>query len=276
MTVKMNTPQEPRGGAPQLAPLLEDEGFWSDLRAAPSCFCGLDYDGTLAPFQVDRMAAVPLDGVIGLLRRLQGSGAARLAVISGRGAQEVASLLGGLELTIVGSHGYEVLTPGQPIRLVPLRPEQRQGLERALGVADQLQLMASIEQKAASLALHTRGQPAGRARRLESQVREAWSAGAEAAGLECREFNGGVELRATGVDKGTALAELLQTQPPGSAMVYLGDDQTDEDAFRVIQERGGTGIRVGAPDHPTAARRRLPDCDAVLRFLELWSERCPR
>ena len=54
--------------------------------------------------------------------------------------------------------------------------------------------------------------------------------------------------------------------------MYIGDDQTDEDAFRFLSGLATT-FRVGSPDTPTAASRRLPDVDAVRALLEWIAHR---
>jgi trehalose-phosphatase len=59
--------------------------------------------------------------------------------------------------------------------------------------------------------------------------------------------------------------------PKVSMCVYIGDDETDEDAFEAIRARG-YGIRVGDADTRTAARGFLPDVQAVREFLEAWSD----
>jgi trehalose-phosphatase len=59
--------------------------------------------------------------------------------------------------------------------------------------------------------------------------------------------------------------------PPGTLPVYLGDDTTDEDAFRALGREGVT-IRVGDSGSPTAARHRLRDPDEVLGFLQRWRD----
>jgi trehalose 6-phosphate phosphatase len=56
----------------------------------------------------------------------------------------------------------------------------------------------------------------------------------------------------------------------GRIPVYLGDDSTDEDAFRAIRH-DGIGVLVGPPRR-TAARYRLPSPAHVLRFIEQWIE----
>ena len=106
-------------------------------------------------------------------------------------------------------------------------------------------------------------------RREEEAVCRVWTRAAEGHDLECRRFKGGVELRLLGIDKGTALATLLREQSPQSLCVYIGDDLTDEDAFRVLKNHG-YGIKVGGPEEPTDAVGKLADPAAVKEFLETW------
>jgi trehalose 6-phosphate phosphatase len=76
-----------------------------------------------------------------------------------------------------------------------------------------------------------------------------------------------VELRAPG-DKGRALTALLQTPAmAGTTPLFFGDDVTDEDGFAAAAAAGGAGVLVGPP-RETAATYRLPDPDAVRRWIE--------
>jgi trehalose 6-phosphate phosphatase len=242
--------------------------FWPRLAAARRRFLGLDYDGTLAPFQVDRMAAVPVAGAADALRELVAATGTEAAIISGRLAEEVVQLLGEPGVTVIGSHGYERLAPGGDIEQVALAPHQTRGLALAQEQVARIGLQHRLERKVSSLAFHTRGLSASEAKQLEEQVLRLWETAAEE-GLSCRPFDGGVELRALDVDKGTVLAELLD-RAPGAFAAYVGDDLTDEDAFRVVRRYGGTGIVVGAPSRPTAATAWLPDPQAVVQFLLRW------
>jgi trehalose 6-phosphate phosphatase len=243
--------------------------FWTTVRSARTRFLGLDYDGTLAPFHVDRMRARPFPRIRETLKALQETKATTLAVISGRPVAEVLNLLGNLRITLIGSHGYELLRPDGTLMVRDPGPEQREGLRKARDLAVALKLEGKLEHKVASIAFHTRGMSDEMASRLEKQIFAAWSGITAEHGLECRQFNGGVEVRATGWHKGDALSSLLANQPEGALAVYVGDDETDEDAFKVIQAHG-IGIRVGTPVHPTAARGFLTDCQAVPDFLAIW------
>jgi trehalose-6-phosphatase len=63
--------------------------------------------------------------------------------------------------------------------------------------------------------------------------------------------------------------ELIEQVPVGTLTVYIGDDETDEDAFRVLGDRG-VGIKVGPSVDGTAAGMSLADCAAVRSFLQTW------
>lgn len=239
-------------------------GLWDRLARAARPLLGLDYDGTLAPFHIDRMAAVPAPGAVEALRAIIAHGRTRVVVISGRLVDEVIELLGDLGVAVVGSHGFERRLPDGGRERVSLPPGQEQALVQAARQVERIGHGARLERKAASLAFHTRGLEGDRARGLEDEVVRLWSG----AGLSVRPFNGGVELHVgAAIDKGTVLAGMLDEHAPDLA-VYVGDDRTDEDAFRTLARRGGVGIKVGPG--PTAAAARLPDCEGVVRLLRRW------
>ena len=249
-------------------PLQDDPlGFWERLARAERPLLGLDYDGTLAPFHVDRRAAVPAAGAVEVLQEIIEDGRTRVAVISGRLADEVIALLGDLGVLVVGSHGFELRWPDGHKERIHLAQAQQEGLALAEHKVLELGHGERLERKAASLAFHTRGLPDNEAARLEHQVSALWDEAAE--GLQCQRFNGGVELRVGDgtVHKGTVMADLLDAHQPDLA-VYVGDDRTDEDAFRLLTLRGGVAIKVGPG--PTAATARLSNCDGVVEFLHKW------
>jgi len=240
--------------------------FWRRVRSARKRFLTLDYDGTLAPFAANRMEAIPAPGTIKLLAAIAQGTDTRLAIISGRPIAELLQLAGPLEIEMVGSHGFEFRAARGGIREIVPERLQLEGLNQAQRAATVLGHDSRLERKLASIAFHTRGladEPA-----VKEAARRLWLPVSESHRLELRDFNGGVELRATGFNKGTALSELLMSEPDDTLPVYVGDDETDEDAFNAIRARG-IGIKVGGGT-PTAATGRLPDCAAVVEFLRSW------
>jgi trehalose-phosphatase len=91
-----------------------------------------------------------------------------------------------------------------------------------------------------------------------------------AAALMLWEFDGGMELRAAGRDKGDVVRTLEQECGDDAVIAYLGDDHTDEDAFAAVPETGA-GVLVSAAFRPTAAQLWLQPPDELLMFLRRWN-----
>lgn len=243
--------------------------IWRLLCLARHRVLMLDYDGTLAPFQVIRGAALPLPNSLEMLRVIAADRQTSLAIISGRPVAELVELLGPLRATIVGEHGWEMRTPDGAV--VPWTPPLA-----ALSALDQARQAATrrgwgerLERKRSGLVLHTRDLPAEDARHIEDACTSLWRRYCDQAPVNLDRISGGIELRTRGRDKGTAVLTILAHEPPGSLAVYVGDDVSDEDAFQNVLDVG-FGIRVGAEQRPSLAAGQLPSCHAVAEFLEAW------
>lgn len=244
--------------------------FWDMIALRPRKLLALDYDGTLAPFRVGRMEAFPLEGVVFLLEEISRRPDTTVAVVSGRPLADLQRLLLPWQGLMVGSHGFEKKTPDGQVEVRPLGEDQQAGLREAFQAARERVGSGRLEVKRSSVAVHTRGLPEREAGRIEAEVGGLWGRISRKGRLRLTGFNRGLELRALGWDKGTALVELLSHEPAETFCVYIGDDLTDEDAFRAVRPVG-TGIRVGDPSLPTEAAGFLPDVRAVRDFLQAWS-----
>src|SRR5262245_28912286 len=139
---------------------VEVEGlpsFWSELAAAAATALLLDYDGTLAPFALDRMAARPTDGVTAALERILKQPSSYLSIVSGRPAAEIRHLLGDLPVTVIGSHGWETALPGALAVTRALLPARAAELDAAEALARAIAGDTRAERKHASVAVHLRG-----------------------------------------------------------------------------------------------------------------------
>ena len=242
--------------------------LWRDAREARHRLLMLDYDGTLAPFHRDRSKALPLPGTVECLRTIAASNATTVAVVSGRPIVDLEKLLGPLPITWIGEHGWEFKIPGGDIVHEPVPGAARDALDRAAAASAAGGFRDRLERKRTALVLHTRRLELSDAVRLESQCGTLWEFG-ESAGLLCRRIDGGLELRVQGHDKGTAVQRLLSASQPRALPVYLGDDDTDEDAFGAVQP-AGYGIRVGPTMRPSRACARLASWEEVPEFLDHW------
>jgi trehalose-phosphatase len=229
----------------------------------------LDYDGTLAPFREDRMQALPWAGVAERLDRLSTMPSVHLALVTGRSARELASLLPMRHsVEIWGSHGRELLTADGVYTSTNLAPAQQAALNQIEKALEQAGFGAQVERKPASLAAHWRGLPSDAAGKVEQVARDAFRTAGERAGLQLLVFDGGIEVRSDSIHKGHAALHMLTRYPTATA-AYLGDDTTDEDAFAVLRGRGLTML-VRAEPRPSQAAYWLRPPQDLLAFLDAW------
>jgi len=249
---------------PVAARLLE---FGVTLARADQQLLMLDYDGTLAPFRVERMEAVPYPGVKEYLATLIATGT-QVVLISGRMSKEVAALLGMTPAPeIWGCHGWERLAGGEYTR-IPLAPKQEERIFKAGYTLKNEGFGSRLEFKHGSIALHWRGADEAEQRAIEIAGLRTFEP-VSGPDLRLHRFDGGLELRATGRDKGLVVRELLQRIEPNTPAAYLGDDQTDEDAFRALAGRG-LGVLVRSEPRDTAATIWLRPPEELLQFFDLW------
>ncbi len=247
--------------------LLDPAALARRLRGFPA-FLFLDYDGTLVPIAARPDQATFDDDGRALLRAL--AGMFPVAIVSGRARAIVRSLVGVPSLYYVGNHGLEISGP-RVRRNVAVPARWRRDLAAFLGaieadapsglVIERKGVTASVHYRLVSIEDRSRWLPTLR-RRLA-----AWVAGDR---LDLVRGKAVYELRPPlDWDKGAAVRWLISR--PGMTdrtPVYLGDDTTDEDAFRAVRA-DGVGVLVGRPRR-SAARYRLAGPAAVRRLLVRW------
>ena len=239
-------------------------------RTAPRIFLALDYDGTLVPIAPSPSEARPSPELLATLAQLSKDPTLSVTIVSGRQLSDLCALISVPGLTYIGTHGAELCTAnGDTRQLVPtgvltmtVARLQRELLPIFAHVPGLL-----LENKRFALALHYR---------LAQPEVEEWAIGQFVAvvqdhlrkGLALEIIYGKkvIEVRQIGVNKGHALRTLLATALPMTLPIYIGDDQTDEDAFQFLDGRGLT-ILVADHPRPTAAHYLLNNPREVLRFL---------
>lgn len=252
-----------------LTPGYSLDDFFARALTSSARILMLDYDGTLAPFRVERDQAYPYPGIRERLIAIQSDRHTRLIIISGRAVDDVRPLLGLDPIPeIWGSHGAERFIPGEGIRLFPLPARARAGLTAVLSWASEHELADTVEKKPAGIAFHFRALNESARRRVAEKITSQWSEQAAGFGLEWHEFDGGIELRVSGISKGDAVKSILY-ESDNAVMAYLGDDLTDEDAFRALDGRG-LRILVREETRETLADIRLTPPEELLDFLDRW------
>jgi trehalose 6-phosphate phosphatase len=254
-----------------LHPAISLDRFFVDLAKAVERVLMLDYDGTLAPFHEERDRAIPYPGVRERLTHLVESDRTRVIIISGRRANDLESLLGLDTLPeIWGCHGAERLLPDESYQLVPLSDRVSRGLKEIDIWAEKEKLEDYLERKPAGRAFHWRGRGEETAGKIRSAVIGDWAARAGLFELSVHEFDGGLELRAEGIDKGRVVKTVLSEVQSGAVIAYCGDDHTDEDAFNALADRG-LRVLVRPEIRETAADLWINPPEELLEFLDRWS-----
>ena len=233
----------------------------------------LDYDGTLAPFTSDRTRAYPYREIPLTVSRIMRC-KTRVVLISGRPATELLFLSGiHPHPEIWGSHGAERLLPDGTYQVESPEPKQRVGLQIAERSLRSAGLTSHMETKPGGIAVHWRGLSAGDAASVEEKVRRLCRAFINDYGLHLLPFDGGLEIRGASKNKGDAVNAILTEAGSGVAAAYLGDDQTDENAFRAIKGHG-LAVLVRAEPRPTMADVWLRPPDELGHFLREWLDAC--
>lgn len=245
--------------------------FLESVKQAPARVLMLDYDGTLAPFHIDPACAVPYPEASTVLGEIIAAGGTRVVIVSGRPADEVPPLLALDERPeIWGSHGWERLLPdGRRVVEQPGSEARAALVDATRSIAALIAAGARLERKLASIALHWRGLDEDVAAGIASRAEATWSPMAGAGAVEILRFDGGLELRAVGCNKQYAVKAVLSETPQECAIAYLGDDMTDEDAFRAVAPRG-VGVLVRPQVRETAADVWIRPPEELVMFLRHW------
>jgi trehalose 6-phosphate synthase/trehalose 6-phosphate phosphatase len=243
----------------------------------------LDYDGTLAPFRVDRSKAHPFKGVREVIASIQAESQTRIVVITGRHAKEISPLLRGVPpvveqpVEVWGLHGSERLHADGRCELEQPEPETQRTLDQVREYLRHNNLGGEFEDKPNAAVMHWRGASPRTARFIEQRTREVFEPLAMHPGLRLLEFENGLELRA-GRDKGDAVQALAAEVPAGTPIAYLGDDYTDESAFRAVNQYDGPHLSalVKPAMRETDAEVWLRPPSELRSFLKRWLKAAPK
>ena len=234
------------------------------LARIPNLLVACDYDGTLAPLVDDPMEARPNRDAVAAMRSLTELANTHVTVISGRSLRDLATLSRlPEEIRLVGSHGSE-FDLGFASHLEPAKAELRDRLVtevRALGH----KYGAIVEEKPAGVTYHFRSMDeAG----IDAAREELVRGPASLDGVFVRNGHDILEFSVINTNKGEAL-ETIRHQVGASAVIFFGDDTTDEDAFRTLSGPD-VGVKVG--EAKTAAAFRVSSPDTVAQLLALLAE----
>ena len=251
------------------------------LKSARHILLLLDYDGTLTPI-VERPELANLPKTARqLLRALARQRRFTLGIISGRALVDLKDKVGISDIIYAGNHGLEMEWPG--VRFVnPLAEEFRPVLRlmhyvlvQALGAIRGV----LVEDKGLTLSVHYRQIPADKSTEVKNTFDRIAQGAATLGKIRITSGKKVYEIRpAVAWDKGKAIKLLMNKYGKGGRKsqllpIYVGDDLTDEDGFKVIESYGGgISIFVGEANPSSAARYFLRSPEEVDKFLSMLLE----
>jgi trehalose 6-phosphate phosphatase len=230
------------------------------LARVPTLLVALDFDGVLAPIVQDPATSRPLPGSAAAVRALTELPGTTVAMLSGRALADLREVSGfAPPVRLVGSHGGEF--DDGALVLTDEQAAVKDGLVTAVrGVVDG-EPGVRLEGKPAGIVVHVRGADPAVGERVLDAVR---TGPARLPGVESTEGKAVLEMAVVQVSKGAAI-DTLRGRLGADAVLFVGDDVTDETAF-VRMQPGDVGIKVGEGD--TAAGYRVGTPEDVTAVLE--------
>ncbi len=258
--------------AARRARLLTGKAYSSMIqlyRAAARRALLLDYDGTLVPFAAEPKLAQPDAELIETLAALGSDPANEVTIISGRPRHTLEEWFGALPISLIAEHGVWLRDKGADWHMLKImtadwkervRPILQLYVDRLPG--------ALLEEKEFSLAWHYRRADPEQASQCAKELVDDLAGYTRNIDVQVFEGNKVIELRNSGINKGSAAQSWLLGQTP-EFILGIGDDWTDEDLFRALPPTAYS-VRVGVAN--TAAKYYLIGPATVRRMLRELSE----
>jgi trehalose 6-phosphate phosphatase len=222
----------------------------------------LDVDGTLIELTESPFDTRASDALKTLLKQVAERLDGALALVSGRSIEYLDQLFAPLRLPASGLHGVERRKASGAVQGASFKDTQLDAARTSLALLVASHPGTLLEDKGRTVAVHFRMAP-----QFEPEVREAVTAIAASLGTRYHVQSGNqmLEIKPLGFTKGGAIKAFM-LEPPfsGRRPVFLGDDLTDVDGFRVVETQGGMSIAVG---DRVSAQYRLDDPAAVRAWL---------
>jgi trehalose 6-phosphate synthase/phosphatase len=224
----------------------------------------LDYDGTLTPLMAHPMIAAPNDTLIQLLNKLAAQPTNDVVLTSGRDRFTLESWFGALPLGLVAEHGAWYRFSGQSWQRAhaPASDWKKDLLPVLDTYADRLP-GSFVEEKEESVAWHYRLADPEQSAVYASELVDHLLNLTAKTDLQVVQGARVIELRRSGIDKGSA-AERWLARAPADFTCAIGDDTGDEDLFKALPPDAVT-IRVGLST--TYAQHNLRNCVEVIALL---------
>lgn len=223
----------------------------------------LDFDGTLTPIVEHPDNVKVSDDLKNLLKQLSIYCDNAVAIVTGRTIASIDGLLYPLKLPVAGTHGAEWRLQNETISNASLDGDIND-IAKEIDLLLQRFPLVWFENKRYSLAIHYRNVPNYK----EALLKEINKLISQYPALATLHGKMVIEIKNSNVNKGHALQQYMRKAPfKDRYPVAIGDDLTDESAFRMANKLGGYSIKIG--EGKTCAKHRLTDPKQLISWFEM-------
>ncbi|MCC6545767.1 trehalose-phosphatase [Candidatus Sumerlaeota bacterium] len=247
------------------------DNFIQRLRTRRRGVLMLDYDGTIAPFHIDRMQAHPAPGVLDALVAIQETGTTRIVFVTGRESSEILHFVPlPKPYEIWGCHGREFRSVEGVVESHGMTAELEEAINEGHRRASRIVGKDLAFRKIGAVAVYWRPFTPQQRQEMQLRLTDAWRDLAEKHPLEIQVFHTGIEFALASRSKADSVNSVMETVDHSTtSAAFLGDEITDEEGFRALGSRG-LSILVRNEERETAAHTRLSIPEGVVGFLGGW------
>lgn len=229
----------------------------------------LDYDGTLVPFEKQPELAKPDEDILNQLKLLSNMNNTDVVIISGRDKDTLEKWFGTLNLILIAEHGIWIKEKGFNWKLnITPADDWKPTINQILEIYVDRLPQSFIEEKEYSLVWHYRKSDPEMSSLLAKELTDYLISFAANMNLQIMQGNKVIEIKNSGMDKGTAALSII-SKNDYDFILAIGDDWTDEYLFKALTEEAYT-IRVGMIQ--SYARFNIRDYQSVRKFLSKFKE----
>lgn len=240
------------------------------IKSAKKIVFFLDYDGTLTPIRKTPGLAKISKSTKNILKKLSRKPWSKVFIISGRSLKDVRSLINLGSLYYIGNHGMELRGPGLSY-INPSAKKFKSFIQKSCQILKKKVHLRGIilENKIYTLSVHYRLLRKSKVQGFKKSFFEIIKTLKKTNSIKITEGKKVLEVRPDiNWDKGKSVSWVLKRIKPKNFLpVCIGDDRTDEDAFRALGKKG-ISILVSRIHRKTKAGYRLKSPKDTAKFLE--------
>jgi trehalose 6-phosphate synthase/phosphatase len=230
----------------------------------------LDYDGTMVSYAPLPHQATPSNHLLRILKKLIQTPRTKLVVITGRRVQDIDRFLGHLPIDIIAEHGAMMKHDGKWEKKIKEEPSWKSKVLPLLNKLTMTCPQSFVEEKHFSLTWHYRNVEPNMGLIHSRELIRLLENFIHSYNLKIIDGNKVVEIITTETNKGEAIGYLTDTNSY-DCILCIGDDKTDEDMFKYLENyESAITVKVGPGN--TAAKYKLETVEEVIAFLEQLSQ----